>query len=72
VKKTAFVLLAGLLILSVIGEFGWVRPHGTHHAWDVVPGFYIWFGFAGAVILVLAAKWLGKVLLLKDKDYYDR
>jgi hypothetical protein len=70
VKKT--ILPAGILILSLAAEFGWVRPHGPHHPWDAIPGFYVLFGFAGAAILAAAAKWLGKKLLLKDEDYYDR
>jgi len=34
------------------------------------PGFYAWFGFAGCVGLVLAAK-LMRWLLMRREDYYD-
>ncbi len=71
-KKAAFLWPAGVLVLSLAAEFVWIRPNGLHHFWEAVPGFYMWFGFAGAAALVAAAKWLGKILLLKDEDYYDR
>ena len=34
-------------------------------------GFYAIYGFVGSVGLVLAAKWLRKILM-RDEDYYDR
>jgi hypothetical protein len=37
-----------------------------------IPGFYALFGFAGAALLVFGAKLLGKLLVEKDEDYYDR
>lgn len=34
-------------------------------------GFYAAYGFVACVVLVVAAKWLRR-LLMRDEDYYDR
>ena len=43
----------------------------THYSWEKAPGFYAFFGFVSCVLLVIAAKWLRKILM-RDEDYYDR
>lgn len=44
--------------------------HGSHHWWARIPGFFIFFGFAGCVALIVFAKFLGNKILLKDEKYY--
>jgi hypothetical protein len=43
----------------------------AHHWWEKIPGFYVFFGFAGCVAIILISKALGKLLLQKKEDYYD-
>ncbi|MDW7712070.1 MAG: hypothetical protein SCH98_16510 [Deferrisomatales bacterium] len=48
-----------------------VSPHGAEaHWWDYVPGSYAAGGFAGCVVLILGAKWLGKHALQRGEGYY--
>jgi len=61
-----------LLTLATLGMqlFGPEHPHP--HAWDRLPLFYVAFGFVGCTLIVVVAKALGKALLQKREDYYDR
>ncbi|TXS92665.1 hypothetical protein FVW59_08135 [Parahaliea aestuarii] len=43
----------------------------TEHPWEGIIGFYPAYGFVGCVILVLAAKWMRR-LIIRPKDYYQR
>jgi hypothetical protein len=43
----------------------------AHHAWEVVPGFYAWYGGLGCAAIVLVSKALGKWLLQKPEGFYD-
>lgn len=42
-----------------------------HHPWEVVPGFYAWYGGLGCAAIVLVSKALGRWLLQKPEDFYD-
>lgn len=42
-----------------------------HHAWEIIPGFYAWYGGLGCAVIVLVSKALGKHLLQKPEDFYD-
>jgi hypothetical protein len=47
-----------------------VFPVNHHFAWDEIPGFYGIFGAAGAVVLIVAAKWLGHALIVKPDGWW--
>lgn len=64
--------LAIVVTVSLVAE--WVTPHTAEHAthwWTGVPGFYALFGLLGCITIILFAKMIGKLFLLKDEDYYD-
>jgi hypothetical protein len=65
------LLFAAGLLLSLAAEFVLPIAHeGEDHWWYHVPFFWAIFGFAGCVILVVGAKWLGRKLLDRPEDYY--
>jgi hypothetical protein len=68
VQKVVFSVyaLCGVLLLS--GAFLAKQPHFAFEDWF---GFYGFFGFVACVALVLAAKAM-RLVLGRDKDYYDR
>ena len=68
-KRLLVVILGSLIILSLVAE--WTAHHERSHWWSKIPGFFIYFGFAGCVLLIVFSKKLGKSFLLKDEDYYD-
>jgi hypothetical protein len=48
-----------------------VMHRHVERAWELLWGFYAFFGFLACVVLVLLAKQLRK-LLKRPEDYYDR
>jgi hypothetical protein len=71
-KKWWIAALAVLTAGSLLAGFLHHPEHGHGHWWDKIPGFYIFFGFIGCVLLIFFSKTLGKGLLLKKDDYYDK
>ena len=69
-KKRVYLLLAAVMAVMVIIEVFFAHPH-YHMIWNVVPGFDIIIGFAGAWGLILLAKVAMAKLLQRDENYYD-
>lgn len=69
-KKRVYLLLAAVMIVMVIIEVFFAHPH-YHMIWNMVPGFDLIIGFAGAWGLILLAKVAMAKLLQRDEDYYD-
>ncbi|MCP2620033.1 hypothetical protein NLC35_02170 [Candidatus Aminicenantes bacterium AC-334-K16] len=57
--------------LSIIFE---LEAHHESAAgwWLRIPGFFIFFGFLGCLLLIIGAKVLGQAGILQDEDYYER
>lgn len=68
VTKVVWALVAACALLF-LGDLLYVK-HPTF-AVEYLFGFYAIYGFVGSVGLVLAAKWMRR-LLMRDEDYYDR
>ena len=68
-KKIHWILLAVITLISLIGQYS-VEHH--HHVWDLIPGFYAFFGFIGCILIVKVSKWYGKKLVFRDEEYYDK
>ena len=66
VKKIAY----GILVLLVMVDFI-IPRHDVHFFGDKIPGFWSLFGFTACVVIIIVSKWLGKIGLMKDEDYYD-
>lgn len=43
-----------------------------HFPWEEIPGFYAFFGFFGCILLSAFSKLLGKKILMKEPDYYEK
>ena len=70
--KTYHWILLILLTLAtlVLQYFGPEHPYP--HPWDSIPLFYAAYGFFGCLLIIVLSKALGKRLLQKPEDYYDR
>lgn len=66
-KKTCRVLYA-VCVLLLLAD-GFIHKH-THISAEQWFGFHAFYGFAAAVVLVLAARGL-RVVLGRKEDYYD-
>lgn len=69
-KKTVYLLLAGVMALTVIIEVLFAHPH-YHMLWNTVPGFDLIIGFAGGWALILLAKVVMAKILQRDEAYYE-
>jgi len=67
VNRIMYALFAACALFGVIDLF---LPRKSTFGFEAWPGFYSWFGFAGCVGLVMAAKLLRR-LLMRPEDYYD-
>jgi hypothetical protein len=63
------IALGVLLVLSLIPDF-FIHQHAYFGIEDRF-GFYAWYGFGAAVVLVVVAKVLGIFIRRKD-TYYER
>lgn len=67
IKKSATLFAIALLAVVIAEAFD--HRH-TVFAIEETPAFYALFGFISCVIIVIIAKWLGK-LLKREEHYYD-
>jgi len=70
-KKWIVIVLLLLAFLSLYAEFSFSVDAGHGHWWNKIPGFFIFFGLLGCILLILVAKALGKYWLIRDENYYD-
>jgi hypothetical protein len=63
------VIIAAAVIVAVADAiFG--RPHHPHFWWEAIPGVFAILGFAGAWLLIIIAKTIGR-RLERSESYYD-
>jgi len=70
-KTWHWTALGILTIISLIAEFTLLAGYDSHW-WDRIPGFYIFLGFFGGILLILISRFLAQFFLHKDERYYDR
>jgi hypothetical protein len=69
-KRWHWIALAIITAASMVIEFFFIETkHG--HWWDIIPGFYMIFGFIGCAVIIFASKAYGKMLVQKEEKYYD-
>lgn len=65
------IIIAFLIgIILVLSEIFFVHPHKVHFAWQEIPGFYLLLGIVGGICIMFFAKFLGKVFLYRNDNYY--
>lgn len=68
VKKFLYGFYSFLVLLVIIDLF--IEKH-PFFGFDGYPSFYGAYGFVGCVLLVLAAKYILRPLVMRKEDYYD-
>lgn len=66
--KTRHILVFLLFTLAALAA-EWISGGHPHPGFEH-PGFFLWFGFASSLGLVLVSLLLGKLIKRRD-DYYD-
>ena len=69
--KRILVIILIALILSVLSDLPLHRGQGDF-AWSSILGFFALLGLIGCVAIVVISSWLGRYLLQRKEDYYDR
>lgn len=70
-KTWHWIALGVLTVISLILEFVFLADYDSHW-WNTIPGFYIYWGFLSCVVIIYVSKWLGKLLIFRSEEYYDR
>ena len=70
-KTWHWTALGILTVISLILEFTLLADYKSHW-WNYIPGFYIIWGFLSCVLIIYVSKWLGKLFIFKNEQYYDR
>ena len=70
-KTWHWIALGILTVISLILEFTLLADYKSHW-WNYIPGFYIIWGFISCVLIIYVSKWLGKLFIFKNEQYYDR
>ncbi|MFQ5579745.1 MAG: hypothetical protein ACE5FZ_03965 [Nitrospiria bacterium] len=65
-RKGLYVFLS----LVVVSDFFILHDH-VIFLWDKIPGWWSFFGFISAVVMIFLSKAIGHVWLMKREDYYD-
>lgn len=68
--KTLKILFYICLAITFVVDFFIVRKH-IYFPWEDIPGFYALFGLIACILIIVMAKALGKLWLMKKEDYYD-
>ncbi len=69
-KRTVYIIVAVVLVLSAIAEMCGIQMHAAHW-WPLPFGYNIFFGFVGCWALIIVSKMIMAPLLQRDEDYYE-
>ncbi|GAQ95369.1 hypothetical protein TAGGR_2259 [Thermodesulfovibrio aggregans] len=67
-KKILTIFYSFLVILILIDPF--IHKH-AYFGFDEYPSFYGAYGLVACIILVLAAKYILRPIVMRGEDYYD-
>ena len=66
VKKIAYIAL----ILIIVADF-FIPRHEIHFIGDGITGFWSLFGFVACIVIILISKWIGRLGIMQDENYYN-
>ncbi len=65
-KRISFVVL----VLVIVIDF-FIPRHEIHFFGDSIPGFWSLFGFIACILIILISKWIGRLGIMQDENYYN-
>ena len=65
-KRIAYAML---ILIIVIDHF--IPRHEIHFIGDGITGFWSLFGFVGCILIILISKWIGRLGIMQDENYYN-
>jgi len=70
-KIWCWIVLGVITLISVFVAMNMPPDPAHDYWWERIPVFYILYGFAGCVLIILFSKVVGKLFLQRKEDYYD-
>lgn len=64
-------VVLGVALVAAAGADFLIPGHGGEHLWERET-FFAWYGFLGCVAIILLSKALGKRVLQRPEDYWER
>ncbi len=71
IKRVKVGAYSAAALLIFIDFFVYRDPHHLAIDAEKMTGFYSIYGLVACVLIIVIAKSIGKLLLLKKEDYYD-
>jgi len=68
--KTMKKISYTMLILIIVVDF-FIPRHNIHFFGDGIPGFWSLFGFVACILIILISKWIGRLGIMQDENYYN-
>ena len=65
-KKIAYVVLIFIIVMDFF-----IPRHEIHFFGDEIPGFWSIFGFIACILIILISKWIGRLGITQDENYYN-
>jgi hypothetical protein len=70
-KRWFYVSLAVIVVLEIALPYLMHDEH-TYFAFEHFPAWGSIYGLISCVLIIVVSKWIGKMLLERGEDYYDR
>ena len=68
--KTMKNIAYAVLIFIIVMDF-FIPRHEIHFFGDGIPGFWSIFGFIACILIILISKWIGRLGIMQDENYYN-
>jgi len=65
-KRIAYAVLILILVIDFF-----IPRHEIHFFGDGIPGFWSLFGFVACILIILISKWIGRLGIMQDENYYN-
>ena len=65
-KKIAYAILILIIVVDIF-----IPRHDIHFIGDGIPGFWSLFGFVACILIILISKWIGRLGIMQDENYYN-
>ena len=69
-RKTMKRIAYAVLILIILIDF-FIPRYEIHFFGDRIPGFWSLFGFVACILIILISKWIGRLGIMQDENYYN-
>jgi len=68
--KTMKRIAYAMLILIIVIDY-FIPRHEIHFIGDGITGFWSLFGFVACILIILISKWIGRLGIMQDENYYN-